>query len=180
MTRHRLPTDDPLGEASTGAGRTGAGIPRPAPGGGFEVLFAEQYTPMVRVAYLLLGRRDEAEDVVQDAFARVDLRWSRLDNPGGYLRRCVVNGATDLLRRRRLERRAAERARHEHAHGGLAADEMSDALAALPARRRAAVVLRYWSGLTHREIAEVLGVRPGTVKSMLHRALAQLREEIER
>jgi RNA polymerase sigma factor (sigma-70 family) len=71
-------------------------------------------------------------------------------------------------------------ARREHQPGELGADEMSDALAALPARRRAAVVLRYYAGLRDSEIAEALSVRPGTVKSMLHRALAQLREVVER
>lgn len=63
----------------------------------FDDLFREHYEPMVRVAFLLLGSRDEAEDVVQDAFARVELRWRRLGNPGGYLRRCeVVAGLREL------------------------------------------------------------------------------------
>jgi RNA polymerase sigma-70 factor (sigma-E family) len=155
------------------------------PGGraGFEALFAAQYEPMVRVAYLMLGARVEAEDVVQDAFARLDLRWSRVANPGGYLRRCVVNGATDVLRRRKVEWRLASLTRRDAeqaAAGDLGADEMSDALAVLTPRRRAAVVLRYYAGLREEEIAEALGMRPGTVKSTLHRALAQLREVVER
>jgi RNA polymerase sigma factor (sigma-70 family) len=144
----------------------------------FDELFELQYEPMVAVAYLLLGSREEAEEVTQDAFARVELRWDRLANAGGYLRRCVINRAHDVLRRRRLEQRlrlvAPESTRD------LDADELSDALAALAPRRRAAVVLRYYAGLNTREIAEALGVRPGTVKSMLHRALAELREVIER
>jgi len=144
----------------------------------FEELFRRRYEPMVRVAFLLVGSRAEAEDVVQDAFARVDLRWGRMDNPEGYLHRCVVNRSYDMLRRRRLERRFGRLRRDDTSE--LQADELGDALAALPAKRRAAVVLRYYAGLREREIAEVLGVRPGTVKSMLHRALAQLREEIER
>jgi RNA polymerase sigma factor (sigma-70 family) len=130
------------------------------------------------VAFLMMGSRAEAEDVVQDSFARVELRWNRLENPAGYLHRCVVNRSHDMLRRRRLERRFGRLRRDETSE--LQADELGDALAALPPKRRAAVVLRYFAGLPEREIAEVLGVRPGTVKSMLHRALAQLREEIER
>ncbi len=144
----------------------------------FEELFTQQYESMVRTAFLLLGSRAEAEDVAQDAFARVDLRWSRLDNPGGYLRRCVVNRSHDTLRRRRVEQRFRG-LRHE-ATNELGADELTDALAALPPKRRAAIVLRYYGGLKEREIAEVMRVRPGTVKSLLHRALAQLRLEIER
>jgi RNA polymerase sigma-70 factor (sigma-E family) len=144
----------------------------------FDELFRRRYEPMVRVAFLLVGSRAEAEDVVQDSFARVELRWGRMDNPEGYLHRCVVNRSHDMLRRRRLEQRFGRLRRDETSE--LQADELGDALAALPAKRRAAVVLRYYAGLREREIAEVLGVRPGTVKSMLHRALAQLRQEIER
>ena len=62
----------------------------------------------------------------------------------------------------------------------LGADHLLDALQALPPKRRAALVLRYYDDLSEAEIASVLGVRPGTVKSMLHRGLAQLREDIER
>jgi RNA polymerase sigma-70 factor (sigma-E family) len=144
----------------------------------FDDLFRRRYEPMVRVAYLLVGSRAEAEDVVQDAFARIELRWAKLDNPEGYLHRCVVNRSHDMLRRRRLEHRFRVLRRDETTD--LHADELSDALAALPPKRRTAVVLKYYAGLREREIAEVMGVRPGTVKSMLHRALAQLREVIER
>lgn len=145
----------------------------------FEDLFRSRYEPMVRVAFLLVGSRAEAEDVVQDAFARIELRWARLDNPEGYLRRCVVNRSHDMLRRRRVEQRFRLLHRDDTS-SELGADELGDALASLAPKRRAAVVLRYYEGLAEREIAEILRVRPGTVKSMLHRALAQLREVIER
>jgi RNA polymerase sigma factor (sigma-70 family) len=145
----------------------------------FDDLFRSRYEPMVRVAFLLVGSRAEAEDVVQDAFARIELRWARLDNAEGYLHRCVVNRSYDVLRRRRLEQRFRFLHRDDTATE-LGADELADALASLAPKRRAAVVLRYYAGLPEREIAEVLRVRPGTVKSMLHRALAQLREVIDR
>jgi RNA polymerase sigma factor (sigma-70 family) len=145
----------------------------------FEDLFRSRYEPMVRVAFLLVGSRAEAEDVVQDAFARIELRWARLDNAEGYLHRCVVNRSYDVLRRRRLEQRLRLLHRDDRTTE-LEADELGDALASLAPKRRAAVVLRYYAGLPEREIAEVLRVRPGTVKSMLHRALAQLREVIDR
>lgn len=144
----------------------------------FDELFLGRYEPMVRVAYLLVGSQAEAEAVVQEAFARVEERWARIDNPAGYLHRCVVNKADDTLRRRRLEQRFGRLRRDETSE--LQADELGDALAALPPKRRAAIVLRFYAGLSEREIAAALDVRPGTVKSMLHRALAQLREEIER
>jgi RNA polymerase sigma factor (sigma-70 family) len=161
--------------------REGTGEPMPVEVAAttFDDLFRTRYEPMVRVAFLLVGSRAEAEDVVQDAFARIELRWARLDNAEGYLHRCVVNRSYDVLRRRRLEQRFRLLHRDDAATE-LEADELADALASLAPKRRAAVVLRYYAGLPEREIAEVLRVRPGTVKSMLHRALAQLREVIDR
>lgn len=147
----------------------------------FDELFGREYRPMVRLATLLLGNEAEAEEVVQEAFAVVHERWDRLSRPGGYLRGCVVNRSRDLLRRRAVAhrlRRANTSTRVETAE--LGADHLFDALDVLPPRRRIAVVLRYYEGRTEAEIAELLGVRPGTVKSMIHRALAQLREVIER
>jgi RNA polymerase sigma factor (sigma-70 family) len=144
----------------------------------FDHFFRREYGPMVQLATLLLGSRPDAEDVVQESFARVEARWSRLDRPGGYLRRCVVNRSTDLLRRRRLERRFG--LLRQPTTQELGADELLDVVAALAPKPRAAIVLRYYVGLKQDEIAEALGVRPGTVKSMLHRALARMREEIDR
>ena len=89
-----------------------------------------------------------------------------------------MNRSNDVLRRRRIERRFLLLRRDESSE--LQADELGDALAALPPKRRAAVVLKYYAGLKEQEIADALGVRPGTVKSMVHRALAELREVIER
>jgi RNA polymerase sigma factor (sigma-70 family) len=152
--------------------------PAVGPAATFDDLFRRRYQPMVRVAYLLVGSQAEAEDVVQDAFARIELRWAKLDNPEGYLHRVVVNRSHDVLRRRRIEQRFRALRRDETTE--LHANELGDALAALSPKRRTAVVLKYYAGLREREIAEVMGVRPGTVKSMLHRALAQLREVIER
>jgi RNA polymerase sigma-70 factor (sigma-E family) len=168
------------GRPATARGRTGEAMGVEVvvePASSFEDLFRSRYEPMVRVAFLLVGSRAEAEDVVQDAFARVEMRWARLDNAEGYLHRCVVNRSYDVLRRRRVEEKFRRLRREETSE--LDANELGDALATLPPKRRAAVVLRYYAGLKEKEIAEVLGVRPGTVKSMLHRALAQLREVIE-
>ena len=152
--------------------------PRQEQAPSFEDLFREQYEAMIRVAFLLVGSRAEAEDVVQDAFARINLRWKRIGNPRGYLHRCVVNRSHDLLRRRRIEQRFWWLHRAETSE--LDADELSDALAKLPTERRTAVVLRYYAGFSEKQIAEAMGVRPGTVKSMVHRAMAELKRVIER
>jgi RNA polymerase sigma-70 factor (sigma-E family) len=142
---------------------------------GFEALYLREYEPMLRVAYLLLHSSELAEEAVHDAFAKVYERWARTANPGGYLRTCVVNRCRDLGRRRRVERRHPPAA---PVADNLEARELLDALGRLPVKRRAAVVLRYYEGLTEAETAAALGVPVGTVKSMVSRGLDQLREEI--
>ncbi len=142
----------------------------------FESLYADEVDAMARLAFLMVGSETQAEELVHDAFARLYERWDRVDNPGGYLRTCVVNGCKDRLRRRGVERR------HAASSPGATepvTDHLADVLAALPYRQRAAVVLRYYEDRSEADIADLLGVRPGTVKSLLHRGLANLREVIE-
>jgi RNA polymerase sigma-70 factor (sigma-E family) len=144
----------------------------------FDEVYRRESVPMVRLALLMVGSHEQAEEIVQDAFAQLYERWEGIDRPGAYLRTCVVNGCRRAHRRRRQDDRfVAGTARPLPAD--LGADELADALAALSARRRAAVILRYYQDLSEAEIAEALGVRPGTVKSLLHRGLAQLRRAVE-
>jgi RNA polymerase sigma-70 factor (sigma-E family) len=142
----------------------------------FADLYRDEHADMVRLAYLLTGSQEVAQDLVQDAFVSVHQAWSRVREPRAYLRRAVVNTCTSHHRRRTRDRRArlAPPAPVE-----LEADELFDVLADLPARQRAAVVLRYWHGLDERQIADALACRPGTVGSLLHRAVARLREVID-
>ncbi|MDE0654800.1 MAG: SigE family RNA polymerase sigma factor [bacterium] len=142
----------------------------------FDEFYRAEYAPMVRLARGLVDTSESAEEIAQDAFAAVFERWGQLDAPGGYLRTAVVNGARSELRKREVRRRVglgrppqptAER------------DYLLDALDRLPVKRKTALVLRYYAGLSEREIAETMGVRPGTVKSMVSRGLAELREVIE-
>jgi len=138
---------------------------------GFERLYAEEYEPMIRLAWLMVHNDDDAAEVVHDSFAKVFERWDRLQAPGAYLRMAVVNGCRD--RRRRL----LFRSRVPLPRPGdvtLEVDDMLAVLDALPPRRRDALVLRFYLGLSEAEIAETLGVRPGTVKSLVHRGLADL------
>jgi DNA-directed RNA polymerase specialized sigma24 family protein len=144
----------------------------------FEDLYTTDYRPLVRLAFVMLGHHGPAEEVVQDSFAKVYERWATLDKPGGYLRTCVVNGCREVHRRRRLA--LWRRPSVVPGTSDLGADHMLSALACLTPKRRAAVVLRYYLDMPEAEIAETLDVRPGTVKSMLHRSLTQLREVIER
>lgn len=142
-------------------------------------LYEARHADMVRLAYLLTGSRETAADVVQDSFVKVFRKWDSIRDPNAYLRKVVVNGCKSSHRRRKRERDRAAVAAGVDQVVDLEADEISDALAALPHRQRAAIVLRYYHDCSEREIAEVLGCRPGTVGSLLHRGLAQLREVIE-
>lgn len=144
---------------------------------GFDDLFTVERRPMTRLAFLLTGSEAVAEEVVQDAFAQVYERWDRLDRPGGYLRTCVVNGARRAGKRRSRELRVVSSSTDETSVA-MEAREMLDALGRLRPAWRAVVVLRFYGDMSQEEIAEALGMRLGTVKSSLHRALGQLREEI--
>lgn len=141
----------------------------------FEALYERQYRPMVRLAFTLVDTRQRAEEVVQDSFAAVYERYDRLDNPEAYLRATVMNGCRRVLRRRMLRRRQPIPPTED---GSLGASHVLDAIQRLPHRQRSMVVLRYDLQLTDREIAATLDVPIGTVKSTLHRALAELRKEL--
>jgi RNA polymerase sigma-70 factor (sigma-E family) len=152
----------------------------PAVPASFEDCYREHHAAMVRVAFLLTGSRETAEDVVQDAFVKLHRAWRRVREPERYLHRIVVNGCRSHHRRA-----GRERAREMRAVAGddglavLGAHELDDALAALPYRQRAAVVLRFYGDLSEAQTAEVLGCRAGTVGSLVHRALEQLRRTVE-
>jgi RNA polymerase sigma factor (sigma-70 family) len=143
----------------------------------FEEFYVARYAQMYAVATLVTGRHDVSEDVVQDSFVALAGRWDDVEQPLAYLRRTVVNGCYRAARRARrdLERAAAERV------DVVPPPEASDAwryLARLSARRRTAVVLKYWGDWPDAEIAAALNCRPATVRSLLHRALIQLRGEL--
>lgn len=148
----------------------------------------ERHAPAAgRLAFLLTGDRALAEDLVQEAFVRVVGRFRHLRVPDAfwiYLRRTIVNLHTSQLRRRRLERAHLEREGRDPAREITlpdvgAREELWTAILALPARQRAAVVLRYYEDLSERETAEVLGCSAAAAKSLVARAMQTLRAEIE-
>lgn len=144
----------------------------------FTSLYRQQYAPMVRVAFLLVGSEGLAEELVQDTFLRVRHPIESVDHPVAYLRRAVVNACRNHHRHQAVERRGAVRlAGAEAAEPEL--DHLADALGRLPERQRAVLVLRYYLGCTEVEIADALGCRPGTVKSLASRGLAALREVLQ-
>lgn len=156
-----------------------------APGDQLAALHREHYRSLVRLAGIVLGDVGLAEQVVQDAFVKLQLRSGGLrdlDNAPAYLRAAVLNGARSLLRRHKVRDRFAGRRTVERevvtpeaaAVGGDDHDRMIAALRRLSARQREALTLRYYLDLPEAEIAAAMGVSPGAVKSHLHRGLANL------
>ena len=139
-------------------------------------------TRLLRSAYLLTGDLAHAEDLVQEAVIKVAERWGRLrlGHPTAYARTIIVHDHASWWRRRRETRRPTPGRwprRPETDHAGRSV--LLAALAELPRRQRAVVVLRYFDDLTERETAEVLDVTVGTVKSQAHAALTRLRRHAE-
>jgi RNA polymerase sigma-70 factor (sigma-E family) len=160
------PTTPPTAPAGVVAGKAA----------GFGDFYAGHYTELVRLATLLSGSSDAAPDLVQDCFVRLHSHWASVREPLPYVRRSVVHACASHHRRRALVRRNPP---PEPRPAELGADELEDALAALPARQRAAVVLRFYADLPDADIARALRCREGTVRSLVSRALADLRKVID-
>lgn len=127
---------------------------------GLAELYRWEYASMVRLAHLLTGSNEAAEDVVQDSFVRLYRSWHRADQPGAYLRTIVVNRCRSWNRRQQMER-----------------ERLPRAVPDVPRRRgpravgrpwsprppqRTALVLRFYADMSEADVAEVLGCRPGT------------------
>jgi RNA polymerase sigma-70 factor (sigma-E family) len=151
------------------------------------LLHRTHYRDLVRLAGLLLHDRGASEEVVQDAFVQLHVRWRRLRDPekaAAWLRSAVLNGARSRLRHHDVRRRhqpapggSAESA-EDAALAGDAGDRIAAALRTLPARQREAVVLRYYLDLSEAQMAAAMGVSTGSVKTHLHRGLAALQAEL--
>jgi RNA polymerase sigma-70 factor (ECF subfamily) len=139
----------------------------------FVELYRSEYSGMVRVAWLIVGSGAVAEDVVQDAFVRVSRKYDSIDRPAAYLRVAVVNGCRNELRR---TRRLSPEPPPEVLADQPSMIEILDGLRVLEHNQRAAIVLRYVDDCPDDEIARVLGVRPSTVRSLVHRGFTKLRE----
>jgi RNA polymerase sigma-70 factor (sigma-E family) len=149
----------------------------------FVDFFADQYWPLRRLGFLLTGNWHEADELAQEAVARTFAAWTRLRDPNkaaAYARKVLVNRHRSLLRRALVEARHAMVQREERYEPDFSGDDqlLWHALQQLPARQRAALVLRFYLDLPETEVARLLGVPPGTVKSWVHRGLAHLRARL--
>lgn len=140
----------------------------------FENVFESERDSMVRLAYLMLGSPEQAEEAAQDAFARLLDVWGSVVNPGGFVRTATVNRCRDLLRRRQRMNRILRMVRRdsmaEHPDGSIV-----DLLARVEPNRREVLVLKYYFQHTTPEIADLLGIPEGTVRSRLQRGIEDLR-----
>jgi RNA polymerase sigma-70 factor (sigma-E family) len=149
------------------------------------VLYRQHYRSLVRLANVLLGDPARSEEIVQDAFVRLQVRWGglrHLDRAPAYLRSAVLNGARSTLRHgkvvgRHAERRGVERDAPSAESGAMLSEDhlrIVSALRRLPHQQRMALALRYYLDLSDTEVADTMGVSVGSVKTHLHRGLASL------
>lgn len=140
---------------------------------------------LVQTAYMIVWDLKEAEDLVQECLFKIARRWGRvatMDQPLAYTRQVLVHLALRqegrrARRRAELEAEPSEGAAESPALVGVESrGELLEAIAQLPPRQRAAIVLRYFLDLSESETARALGCSTGTVKSNTSRGLARLRE----
>lgn len=150
----------------------------------FAAYVRARQTHLLRAAYLVCGDADLAQDLLQDAFVKLAIRWGRLRDelPDAYVRTILYRDAVSAWRKTRREDLAGlgvpERPTTGEQDETSARLDTMRALDALTPRQRAVIVARYFDDRSERETADLLGVSLGTVKSTAHDALARLRERV--
>ena len=172
------------------------GIPGALAGGdaerGVTALYDQHYPALVRQAWLLTQDAATAEEVVQDSFVALHMSWHRLrdgERALCYLRQCVMSRSRSVRRRRFVPGRGASGPAAPSPASAEAADQPATAgpgsaavvavLAALPARQREALVMRYYAGLSEPEIAEIMRISGRAVSQHVERALATVRAVLD-
>jgi RNA polymerase sigma-70 factor (sigma-E family) len=150
-------------------------------------LWRDHSVELRRLAYFLVGDREEADQLVQDAFVLAWKRWDRVggfETPSAWIRGAVVNKSRSWRRHLRI----ASRKRHLFANepstvgsvGAVLDTDLVRALGRLTPSQRAVVVLRYMEDLSIEQVAELTGRKPGTVRALTSQGLARLREELRK
>lgn len=139
-----------------------------------------EHPRLVGMLSLYCGNHDVAEEIAQETLVRACRDWEKvrnMDNPAAWLHRVGINLTNSVFRRRAAERRAKARlATERQSHYPTPSDaELLDALKDLPPRARAALLLRHHLGFSTRETAEAMDCPEGTVKTLLHKAIRELR-----
>ncbi|RYB91826.1 SigE family RNA polymerase sigma factor [Nocardioides oleivorans] len=151
----------------------------------FAEFVAARSAPLHRTAYLLVGDRGLAQDLLQEALTKTYVAWPRLRDPGraeAYTRKAITTTAISWYRRRSWGERPTDTVPESvtggHADHVATRDLLWQALQSLPPRQRAVIVLRYYEDLTEAQTAAVLDCAVGTVKSQAHAALRKLRDDL--
>lgn len=140
----------------------------------FEAFFMAEQGPVLRTVTLILGDRQAAEDVTQEAFYRLLVHWrkvSQYERPGAWLRRVAIRAAIRSRARSQRPETQTQRAHGDDAAGWI---DIREALRHLTPAQRSAVVLFYYEDLTVNEVASLMNCSEGTVKTHLHRARERL------
>ena len=152
----------------------------------FAEFVAARSGALHRAAYLMVGERQLAQDLLQEALTKTYVAWPTLRDPGNaeaYTRRVITTTAISWYRRRSWQERPTDTV--PDTSTGDRTDDVArrewvwTALQALPPRQRAAIVLRYYEDLTEAQTAAALGCAVGTVKSQVHAGLASLRKTLD-
>ena len=144
----------------------------------FESFYREHWRTLTRLAHLLTGSQSVGEELAQEALLATHRRWSEVDNPAAFARRCLVNLARSHQRRMVLQRRHGDDPQPLLHQLPPEVDETWQLIRRLKPDHRAVLVLRFYDDLTIDEIASLLDRPAGTIKSQLHRALAALKENV--
>jgi RNA polymerase sigma-70 factor (ECF subfamily) len=151
----------------------------------FSDFVAARSTALLRTAFLLTGDWQQAEDLLQAALTRCYARWSQIDSPEAYVRRVMVTLVIGWRSRRWTGEIPVDAVPEEMASGGELAEavavraDLLRGLRELGARQRAVRVLRFYEDLSEAEVARLLGVSVGTVKSQTARGLTRLRSALQ-
>jgi RNA polymerase sigma-70 factor (sigma-E family) len=153
---------------------------RPPSDADYTEFVQASWPALYRTAYLIMGDRDLAEDLVQTALAKTYASWGKVRDLGaarGYARTTLVNTATSWFRKKGWRNEQPTETLHEHAYDEdpTVRPTVMHALAQLPPRQRAVIVLRYYDDLSVADTARALACAEGTVKSQTSDALAALR-----
>ena len=152
----------------------------------FREYVAARGRALLRTAYMLTGNLADAEDLVQSALAKTYQAWNRIEDRAaldGYVRRAMVNTHISWWRRRRVEEYPTDEIPDQPVADSSLDSDLHDmlmrAIDRLPQRMRAAVLLRFYEDMSEAEVAGMLGISQGTVKSTVSRAVAKLRADAE-
>jgi RNA polymerase sigma-70 factor (ECF subfamily) len=148
----------------------------------FESFYVANSDEIYRTLAVILRDTAAAREATDEAMTRAFVKWRkvrRYDNPGGWVYRVALNWSRTQMRKRRREVLTEPPDREGEASSGRLDPDMYDAIAALSEDHRSVIVLKYLAGFSQGDIAQIVGVPVGTVKSRLSRALETLKEQID-